>query len=223
MSRSALVVGAALAVAMGLAAAPGAAQELRGVAVNAYGEPLAGIVVALHRVGDTGPGANVASVTTDDDGRFHFQVDERDSALYFAAMRHDGAMYIGPAAMAGVERVTGYTLTAVPEAEAGAVATALAGGGVGQAMPGAPPRAGPAAPGASAGADMGLLAVGFLALASAALFMMTAPRYRRRRTRDAVLELATVEEALAGGPGEVERKELLRRRHDLRDKLAPPD
>jgi hypothetical protein len=219
MSRAVATMGRVAALAAALMPALATAQEVRGVALDPYGQPIPGVVVALHRVGDMGAGANVASVTTDAEGRFEFRVEEADSALYFAAMRYEGSMYIGPAAMAGLERVTGYQLVADPAAEAGAVATALAGQGAGAAQPAAATRDGPA--GAIAG-DTALLVVGVLALAVAGMFMAAAPPYRRRRTRDAVLELATIEEELAAGPGNEERQRLLRRRQDLRGRLAPP-
>lgn len=201
---------------------PGAAQEVAGTAVGPHGEPLADVVVALHRIGDMG-GANVASVTTDADGRFRFQVDVPDSATYFAAMRYNDRMYIGPPAMAGVERITDYLLVVDPAAEAGAVAGALSGqmGGQGQAPGGQ--RPGGVTGGAGGGTtDMALLMVGLLALTAAALFMFTAPRHRRRRTRDALVELATVENELAASPEDDERQRLLGRRHQLRRQLAPP-
>jgi hypothetical protein len=218
-----LLVGTLAAVAVAVAPVPAPGQEVRGVAVDADGRPLPGVVVALHRVEDMG-GDNVASVTTDAEGRFHFQVETPDEALYFAAMRHQGRMYIGPPVLAGAERVTGYVLAADPDAEAGAVASMMAEGGAGArgfgAQPATPPRGGTGA-GGGGGADAGLLFVGILALVSAGIFMVTAPRYRRRRTRDALFELATVEEALAADPDAADRPELLRRRAELRGRLAP--
>jgi hypothetical protein len=220
-----LILTALILTALLLAALPAAAiaQEVRGVALDPRGEPLPGVVVALHRVGDTGPGANVASETTDAEGRFHFLIETPDSALYFAAMRYDGSMYIGPPALAGVERVDGYRLVADPAAEAGAVASILAAEGAGgtfrgQAAGQAPPRA--------ANPDDGgraiLLVVGLVALVAAALFLVAAPRYRQRRTRDALVELATVENRLADGPSPQDRVELTRQRDHLRERLAPP-
>jgi hypothetical protein len=197
------------------------AQEVRGVALDPQGQPLPGVVVALHRVGDMGAGANVASETTDEAGRFHFRVETPDSALYFAAMRYGGSMYIGPPAMAGVQRVDDYVLVADPSAEAGAVASALArepgmgAGGMGGAGQAARPATG------GQGTDVALAVVGLLALVAAGLFLTTAPRYRRRRTRDTLLEVATVENRLAEGPDPDERADLERRRDQLRRRLAP--
>jgi hypothetical protein len=221
MSRSALrrgLIPAIVALACPLAAG---AQEIQGVALGPAGEPLPGVVVALHRVGDMGAGANVASVTTDAEGRFRFEIAAPDSALYFAAMRYDGLMYIGPPAMGGAQRITDYPLVADPAAEAGAVASALSGEpmGVVQGPPARDPRAAPA--GGQGGGEGALWIVGILALTAAALFMTTAPRYRRRRTRDLLIEVATLENRLAEGPPSDERRELMRRRDQIRDRLAP--
>jgi hypothetical protein len=125
--------------------------------------------------------------------------------------------------MAGVERVDDYVLAADPAAEAGAVASALSGDMQGRplASQAQPPRTGTGA-GGSRTTDTALLLVGLLALTAAALFLFSAPRQRRRRTRDALVELATVENRLADGPHDDERQQLLGRRHQLRRRLARP-
>jgi hypothetical protein len=220
VTRAGVSTTLALAVLAFVVPAGVQAQEVDGVAVGPLGEPLPGVVVALHRIGDMDAGAHVASITTDQEGRFHFDVATADSALYFAAMRYDERLYIGPPARAGVERVTGYVLAADPSAEAGAVATALS------ATPGA--LTGAAAPAARTGApgtgggDGALWFAALLALAAAAIFMTTAPRYRRRRTRETLVELATLENELASGPAPAARPGLERRRDQLRERLAPP-
>lgn len=216
-----LAAGAALSVL--LLPASAASQEVHGVALDPRGEPLTGVVVALHRIGDTGPGANVASVTTDADGRFHFEIETPDSAVYFAAMRYGDRMYIGPPAMAGVERVEDYVLAADPAAEAGAVAGALSGQGAGGMFPGqAVGQAPPPSPASRDGGQAILLVVGLVALMAAALFLVTTPRYRRRRTRDALVELATLENRLADGSSAQDQTEMALRRDQLRERLAPP-
>jgi hypothetical protein len=224
--RRAPIVVALACVTLGLVAVPGpsAGQEVRGVALDPDGDPLPGVVVALHRIGDMGSGANVASVTTDEAGRFRFEVEVADSALYFAAMRYADAMYIGPPAMAGVERVEDYILRAEPSAEAGAVASALSrqpGMGTGGGMPGVAAQAPGVGPTGQGGADLALIVVALLALAAAGLFITTAPRYRRRRTRDTLVEVATLDNRLAEGALPEERAELERRRDQLRSRLAP--
>jgi hypothetical protein len=206
-------------LALMLAAGSVHGQELQGVAVGPDGAALPDVVVALHRVGEMGVGASVASTTTDADGRFQFQIETGDPDWYFAAMRYQGAMYIGPLAMAGTERVTGYVLAADPESEAGAVASALSREGAMGTGDGAAAQR-PASTGQEAGQAV-VWAAAFLALAAVGLFLATAPRYRRRRTRDALVELARLENQLAEGPAEAEREELLRRRAQLRGRLAP--
>jgi hypothetical protein len=223
-TRAAVGAAAAVAalVALLVVASGAAAQEVRGVALDPQGDPLPNVVVALHRVGDMGAGANVASVTTDAAGRFQFQVEEPDSALYFAAMRYGGSMYIGPPAMAGVQRVDDYILMAEPAAEAGAVASALSREpGMGGGMMGAAAQAPRTGTGGQGRTDMALAAVALLALVAAGLFVTTAPRYRRRRTRDTLLEVATLENRLAEEPEPEDREDLEHRRDQLRSRLAP--
>lgn len=227
-ARLALLLALVLAAAAGAplyGPTPLAAQQIDGVALGPDGQPLADVPVALHRVGG-GAGAFAGSTVTGDDGRFRFLIEDPDSALYFAAMRYDGRMYIGPAVTGGTADVEGYELRADPAAEAGAVASALSGGGA----PGGMTGAAGAAPGAPAGAagrtsgsgDTGaLLIVAALALAAAGIFLATAPGYRRRRTRDTLTELATVENRLASDVEATERQRLEARRASLRGRLAP--
>lgn len=208
-----LATGHALAV-------PTAAQEIAGVAMDSAGRPLTGVPVALHRVGGGLGGATVASATTGDEGRFRFEIEAVDSAVYFVAMRHDGLMYIGPMARGGVERVTDYVIQAAPETEAGAVASALSG------VPPAPMTAPVGAPGRpgqtpdAVGTGAAWL-VAILALVVAAIFLATAPGYRTRRRRELVIELARLENRLAAEPGS-EAEADRRRRDALRERLAPP-
>jgi hypothetical protein len=61
-------------------------------------------------------------------------------------------------------------------------------------------------------------------VAAAAVFVFTAPRYRRRRTRDALMEVAGIENRLARAADELsdEERERLQTRHDrLKEQLAP--
>ncbi len=195
------------------------AQEIQGVAVDARGEALPGVTVALHRVDEAAGGSNVAATTTDDHGRFQFQVEPPDSALYFAAMRHDGRMYIGSLALPGIERVTGYVLSADPSAEAGAVASALSRVGAAAAPD---QRTGTAGQGAAQLTGQAAALVALLALTAGLLLVFTVPRYRRRRTREALIELASLENRLASEADQEDRGELVLRRDQLRDRLAPP-
>lgn len=217
----------ALVALLGAAGSVGA-QQVNGVALGPDGSPLPEVTVALHRVGGMG-GSSVASATTDAEGRFEFRIEARDSALYFAAMRYEDRMYIGPGITGGGADVEGYELRAEPAAEAGAVAGALSGtGGAGSmggfqpggmgAVPGGMGAAGSSAGSSDAGAYW---LVAILALAAAAIFLTTAPGYRRRRTRDTLVQLATVENRLADEATGPEREELEARRARLRGRLAP--
>lgn len=211
----------ALAIALCLGADVGtaAAQEILGVAIGPDGEPLAEVPVVLHRVG-MGGGALAGTDTTGADGAFQFPLEAGDSALYFAAVRYEGNLYIGPVTGAGGAAVSEYVLQVSPSSEVGAVGAALG-------DPGPPPPAA-ARPGRStpaSGSDAGALwLMGLLALTAAGVFVYTAPRYRRRRTRDAVLEVAGIENRLAD-PSETlspdEREELRERRDRLKEQLAP--
>jgi hypothetical protein len=217
----ALPTGVLAALAIGHALAlPASAQEIAGVAVDSVGRPLTGVPVALHRVGGGTVGGSVAAVTTDDAGRFRFQIQAVDSAVYFVAMRHAGLMYIGPMARGGIQRVTDYVLRAAPETEAGAVASALSGA---PAAPMSPPVGPPEPLGrADGGAGPGAVwLVAVLALVFAGTFLATAPGYRARRRRALVMELARLENRLAADPGSEAEAER-RRRDALRERLAPP-
>lgn len=211
---------AAIAVA-GPAAGSLRAQQMDGRALGPDGAPLEGVPVALHRVGGMG-GASVATAVTDADGRFRFDIRMADSAVYFAAMRYDDRMYIGPPVRGGSERVADYVIRADPSAEAGRVASALAGTGP---PAGTMPSTGQGAaggPGDTGTGDAGALAlVALLGVAAAAVFLTTAPRYRRRQTRETLIELAVLENRLAAPEFEGDRAEAERRRDRIRDRLAP--
>lgn len=213
LPRSRVALLAITAVAAALAPTMARGQELSGVALGPEGEPLMDVPVILHRVGGRG-GAFVATDTTTSDGRFSFAMEEADSAVYFVALRFDDRMYIGPAVQGGGEAGSGYVVRVEPGSEAGAVASALSG----QAAR-SPTNRGRADPVSSdAGA---FILVGLLALAGVVAFIIAAPRYRHRRTRDALVELATVENALADRESPEDRDRLLSRRDRLRKQLAP--
>jgi hypothetical protein len=213
------VIGARLRVAslvvsaVGLLAGPAVAQELTGVALGPDGQPIPGAPVALHRVGGDGGGAFVGSATTDATGAFRFEI-EADSAVYFAAIRYEDRMYIGPAVQPGTVPIRDYVIEVDPANEAGAVASALSGQ---RQVP--PPQAARSTP---ADSDTGaLLLVGLLALAAAAVFFFAAPRYRRRRTRETLIELAAIENALEDAADGDDTARLLADRDRLRGQLAP--
>lgn len=215
----------ALAAATLLAGQPAgaAAQGIGGVALGPDGEPLVGVPVLLHRV-DAGGGAMAGTDTTGPDGAFDFRLESADSALYFAALRYEGQLYVGPGTPAGSEPVTDYVLQVSPSTEVGAVGAAMT-GPPGAGM-GAPAPARPAQSTRSGGSsDAGAIwLVALLALAAAAAFIYTAPRYRRRRTRDALIELAGIENRLAAPAStlsEGEREQLEERHARLKEQLAP--
>lgn len=197
----------------------GAAQDLTGVALGPDDAPLAATPVVLHTVGGGG-GAFVATDTTDAEGRFRFALEPTAAGVYFAALRYEDGLYIGPAIEAGAEPVTDYVLRVEPGSEAGAVASALT-------RPG--PMTAKARPmdrtaGGGSGSDLGaILLVSLLALAGAAAFVVAAPRYRRRRTREALIQLATAENALGETPAgtvPADRARLEDTRDRLRKQLA---
>lgn len=203
-----------------LAARPAGAQELEGVALGPDGEPLVGVAVLLHRV-DAAGGAMVGTDTTGANGEFSFAVAAGDSAVYFAALRYEGELYVGPAAQPAGGPVAGYVLQVGPESEIGAMASSLGGGG----LPSGPAQTGPTVGGSAGSSDAGALwLVALLALAAAAAFVLTAPRYRRRRTRDALIEVAKIENRLADTSVTLapEERARLEARHDqLKEQLAP--
>jgi hypothetical protein len=205
-----------LAVALSVNAAPSIAQEVTGVALDPAGQPMVDVPVVLHRVGGGG-GAMAGVDTTDADGGFRFTMAAGDSAVYFAAVRHEGRLFVGPAIQAGQEAVTGYVLQVGPASDVGSVGAALSG---------AAPPVTPARPAArQGGGDTGALwLVSLLALTAAVTFVLTAPRYRERRTRDAVIEVARIENRLAGASDELSPEDLQRlkeRRDRLKEQLAP--
>jgi hypothetical protein len=105
-----MATAALLTLAVG---APLAAQDvtLRGRAVDPAGIPMAGIEVLLHRVAG-GSGASVAVDTTDAAGVFALTTSDQaaDSAVYFAASRQDGNLYIGPFVRAPFDGGASYSL-----------------------------------------------------------------------------------------------------------------
>lgn len=202
-----------LLLLLGLAA-PAAAQHISGLALGPDGGPLPNVPVALHRVGGSA-NASVATRTTDARGRFTFEIEVADSAVYFAAIRHEGRLYIGPPVRGGSGRVSEYEIRAEPSYEAGAVASALS-----RSVPGVGgmqrlPRGGS---GTGSAAVAGVL--GLLALAMVVTFLAVAPGYRRKRRRELVLELASIENRLADADRTPEAG-LEQRRQQLRERLEP--
>lgn len=216
---TARVLAAALALGFPCLGAAAAAQEVTGTAVGPAGQPLQGVTVVLHRVGTAG-GALVATDTTDPAGTFRFVLEAGDPAMYFAALRYEGGLYVGPAIRGGdadPAPVIDYELRVGPSSEIGAVGAALSGG-----RPPAP--AADIGPPGGASDAAALWLAGLLALSAAGAFVIIAPRYRWRRTRQAVMELAGLENRLARASSDSEadgRRRLEQRRDRLREQLLP--
>ncbi len=201
---------------LALPAAGAGAQQLEGVALGPDGQPLADQPVLLHRV-DASGGALAATDTTDANGQFSFQLDGNDQSAYFAALRFDDEIYIGPPAQ-GDQDIGDYVLEVSPSASISAMTGGMTGGGM-------PPAQNPTTmPPSGESSDLGALwLVALLAVGAAAAFVFTAPRYRRRRTREALVELGTLENRLVGDDlSDAERKRLAARRARLKEQLAPP-
>lgn len=71
--------------------------RIAGHAIDPQGQPLPGLEVLLHRVDEAG-GASLGSATTDSTGAFSLSAEAvaDTQAVYFAAARLDGQLYIGP-------------------------------------------------------------------------------------------------------------------------------
>ncbi len=215
--RPALLIAAAV-----LWASPAAAQHLAGIARGPDGEPLPDVTVAIHKVG-AGGGEAVATGSTAADGTFRFDIPMADSALYFGAIRYNGSMYLGPGVRGGQGPVDDYIIQVGPDAEAGAVASALSGGGIaGDAGSGAGmPAAGGRAPISANGAAGAALLVAFLAMATAGIFVAAAPGYRRRRTRDELIEIARLQTGLESAEAGPEKEAMERKIRALKERLLP--
>jgi hypothetical protein len=105
---------ALIAVLLSLAAVPVSAQQgtaLRGRAVDPEQRPVANAEVVLHRVGGAG-GARLAVDTTDAAGNFELISAEAPdpAAVYFAATRRDGQLYVGEFVRAPLESAVPYEL-----------------------------------------------------------------------------------------------------------------
>lgn len=102
--------------------------DVRGVVVDPEGDPVPGLAVALHRVGDEG-GAQVALGETDAEGRFAIPVAlPADSAIYFATTRYNGRLHVGtpfrgPIADAGEQLISLNAAENPPVGAPGAGAT----------------------------------------------------------------------------------------------------
>lgn len=189
----------------------GQGATLNGVIVDSLGEPLASMPVALHRVSGEG-GANVDQTTSDAEGRFAFSIEMTgDSALYFAATRAGSFLYVGPPIRGGSSPEE-YVVIVGPEGNRIPMGAPSAAGAAPASRPASPARS----------FDEG--AAGSAVLLTAAVVMLAAlvfgvrwsQRRRERGRREALLELARLEErsvaqADPADPSLAERRRSLRR------------
>ncbi len=111
--------------------------SLKGRAVDTQGRPVAQQEVVLHRVSGR-EGARVGADTTDSRGGFTISANETvdTGAVYFAAARADGKLYVGPFVHLPVDAASPYTLvvggtpvsfdTPLPDAGTGAAGATAA-------------------------------------------------------------------------------------------------
>jgi 5-hydroxyisourate hydrolase-like protein (transthyretin family) len=193
----------------GSAQAPG---TVRGVLVNAAGQPVAGERVVLHRVvGSTG--ANIAETRSGADGRFVVPVDSADDAeaVYFLAARWEGELYISEAFRAPLDTAEHRLQVGVP----GTSASALIDGSATGAMPaGPPPQAAPGSP--ATPTNWMLLLIPSIALVGVALYFVLRGRTQTSPRRRLLAEVAALDLAQAGDVSEEYRAERTRLLEQLR-------
>jgi hypothetical protein len=177
--------------------------RIGGRAVDTTGAPVPGIDVVLHRFSMATGGALLGSMTTDSAGRFLLTVSEAadTSAVYFAASRVDGQLYIGPFIRA--PGADDYQLVIGGEAISLGDATGMPMTGIDPATTAAPPRnwSAPLLPAAA-----------LLALAAWALALAARPQRRRRL----LIRLATLDEEMAESGVDSQRQ---RERDRILDRL----
>jgi hypothetical protein len=202
MMRSAVLLLLALAVGAGAAFAQDA--TLRGMVIDAAGEPAAGVPVALHRITDAG-GALVDDAVSDADGRFAISVaGDLPDAIYFVAARYGDELYIGPTFRAPFPTAAEYVVqVGVPGTSASALVRGERAGDVVVATPPSLWRWALAAV-----VLLGIIVVGLLIIARAA-----GPPDRRRL----LIRIARLDEAAAAS--DPDDPEYLLQRERLLDRL----
>ncbi len=169
-----------------LVSIPLGAQEvepptLRGRVIDPQGQPVAGIVVAVHRVSEVGGGGEVGRAATAEDGAFDVPLDTSEDGIYFAATRYEGALYMG-GMFRELDEVTSDYVIVVGQ-------NAVAGGGP-AVVP--PPDPGP-------GATWPVLLVLGVVGGVFVLLPLMPKRRRHFAVRSLLLELAELEERGAAG------------------------
>ena len=185
MTRKLLFAGA-LAIVWVPVSATAQNITLEGRATDPAGEPMAGLEVLMHRV-DGGGGARLASAMTDSAGHFRLTAETVDdtAAIYFAAARYEGQLFIGPFVKAPFEDTEPYVL------EVGGQPVDL-----GAPLPSAMPPVTPA-PGPRRWALLLLPAIGLLGAGAWVVARSARPPERRRL----LIRLAALEEQIAAdGP-----------------------
>src|SRR5690606_22744759 len=208
-------VAACLVLAAAFASArPVRGQEIgfQGRVIDPSGAPVAGIVVALHSV-EGRDGALIAEATSGEDGTFSFNLTGvADSAVFFAATRYQGELYVGAP----------FKLPGPPGAEYAIVVgadPAQIAGSLGASRPGM--RAG--------GGQVAVLPFIALLGAGGAVILLGLQAFERLRAgsdpqREVLLEIALLDERFAGQEASLEaaaREAYLRRRQALRARLGP--
>jgi hypothetical protein len=199
-----------LALVGGLVALPAqilAQAELTvpGRVVDAAGTPVPGQTVLLHRVTPEG-GAMLAETVTGDDGRFVLRAPETAvaEAVYFAATRYRGELFIGPMLRPPLPADSGFVLR------------------VGVDAVGAGPMSGPAVlPGSSTGSVRRwfLAFVPLLGLVGVIAWMLTrsgGPVERRRL----LIRVARLDNVREDGPAPEDEPAMDAERRQLIDEIA---
>lgn len=199
-----------------LLATPIPASTLKGVVLDPAGKPVPRQALSLHRVNGTG-GAMVDSATTDAQGRFTAKVpEERDtSAVYFAATRWNGELFIGTPFKPPVKAGSTYTVTVGvnpvnmgPAAGGGAEATGPAGAS-------GAPLATPAADSSTAIRWFVAIVLALIALGAIGYALVGAARERaRQRRREILARIAALDERAQSAGGD-EAARLERERAEL--------
>jgi hypothetical protein len=177
-----------------------AAQDavLRGRVVDPSGLPVPDITVVLHGVGGEG-GASVSQATTAADGSFELGVPggPEPETVYFAAVRVDGSIYIGPPLQGSLDHPGEYLVVAGGDEGftmgEGAADGALAGG----------QRADPGSDPATPWIWLGALLIGGVVI----LLILRRGGDTSQRRRELLLEIALLDEEYEGREAAVPARE----------------